>query len=56
MNIEELRRLVDETAASATKWHILAIQFSGLLPDPTIPALRGGVSPHALPDHGGVRP
>jgi hypothetical protein len=27
MNIEELSRLVDETAASATSWHILAIQL-----------------------------
>jgi len=40
MNIEELRRLVDETAASATNWHILAIQLQRppAGPDDPVPA------------------
>ncbi len=43
MNTEELRHLVDEVAASATNWHLLAMQLQRPPggPNDPIPALVG---------------
>src|SRR2546427_750821 len=46
MNTEELRRLVDETAASATNWHVVAMQLQrpAAGPDDPVPAFVSAFS------------